>query len=293
MFSALLAIFGRIAAFIGIFIALGIGLIVPVKWLSNHIRVFGTPYSAYPLARYTVQEASFAVFGLLALVFVNRILEERTLSQSGFAPVHIGRDLVIGFVLGLLISGVMIASMWTIGQYHVLGRSPHFYPMLVLGLSFCVGIFEETAFRGLLFNVVERRIGTGWALGISSALFGLIHIINPDGNPLDYKLMRALATAIGGGLAFGGAYLWTRRLWMPIALHAGWDFLLFVLNSDKVIPNSYTAAYITRPSFSWANYFILAVAPAAVGFFLLRAAIRRGEWKPAKKTLIPNSKRLA
>lgn len=279
MFSDLLAVIGRVAAFVGIFYALGVELVLPAKWLGNHLSV---PHSAHPLALYAVQEASYAVCGLLAYAFVNRILEKRTLPQAGFAPVHVGRDVATGFLLGLLINGTIFTVLWATGLYSILGRSPHFYPLLVLGLSLCVGIFEETVFRGLLFGLIERRVGTGWALNISSVLFGLAHLGNPDGIPLSCKLMRALAVAVGAGLALGGAYLWTRRLWMPIALHAGWNFLAFTLSNGLNLPN--VSAYMMHYPLTLTEYLPTTLVPAAVGVFLLRAAIRRGEWRSAGET---------
>lgn len=274
------AVTGRIAAFIGVFIVLGIGLEAPMRWLSNHLSVFDTPRAAYPLALYTVHEARLAICVLMAYMFVNRALEKQTLFQSGLAPVHIGRDLAVGFMLGLLTCGILFAVLWATGLYSVLGQSLHFYPALVLGEAFCIGIFEETTFRGLLFGLIERRLGTGWALGISSALFGLSHVTKPDGSLLNYGWIRALRVAIGISLVLGGSYLVTRRLWMPIALHAGWDFLALILSNGLNLPN--VSAYITREDPTPMQYLPDALICAVVGIFLIRAAIRRGEWRSAK-----------
>lgn len=38
-------------------------------------------------------------------------------------------------------------------------------------------VFEEVAFRGVLHGLVRRRRGTLWASGVSSALFGLWHVL--------------------------------------------------------------------------------------------------------------------
>jgi uncharacterized protein len=36
-------------------------------------------------------------------------------------------------------------------------------------------VVEELFFRGLLLRSLQRRVGTGWAIGCSSVLFGLAH----------------------------------------------------------------------------------------------------------------------
>ncbi len=47
-----------------------------------------------------------------------------------------------------------------------------------VGFSIPLGtaVFEEVAFRGVLFGLLMRRRGTATAIWLSSALFGLYHI---------------------------------------------------------------------------------------------------------------------
>jgi membrane protease YdiL (CAAX protease family) len=47
--------------------------------------------------------------------------------------------------------------------------------VLVLVAVVCAPLVEELFFRGLLLRSLERRLGTGWAVAISSVLFGLAH----------------------------------------------------------------------------------------------------------------------
>ncbi|MFE5813947.1 CPBP family intramembrane glutamic endopeptidase [Streptomyces sp. NPDC056479] len=42
-------------------------------------------------------------------------------------------------------------------------------------------LLEETAFRGVLWAMIRRRHGTAWATGVSSALFGLWHLMPSRG----------------------------------------------------------------------------------------------------------------
>jgi len=53
---------------------------------------------------------------------------------------------------------------------------------------------------------------------ISSALFGLIHLGNPNAT------LVGAAGIFFAGLLFAYAFLRTKQLWLPIGLHIGWNF---------------------------------------------------------------------
>ncbi|KOV67304.1 CAAX protease [Streptomyces sp. AS58] len=59
-------------------------------------------------------------------------------------------------------------------------------------------LLEETAFRGVLWAMVRRRHGTGWATAVSSLLFGLWHLLPSRGLN---SANAAVGTAFGGGPA--------------------------------------------------------------------------------------------
>jgi uncharacterized protein len=47
--------------------------------------------------------------------------------------------------------------------------------LLFIVVAICTPVVEELFFRGLLLRSIERRFGTGWAVGGSSVVFGLFH----------------------------------------------------------------------------------------------------------------------
>ena len=55
--------------------------------------------------------------------------------------------------------------------------------------------------------------------GTDRALFGLGHIFNPGATAFS-----SVAIALEAGVLLGGAYMLTRKLWLPIGLHAAWNF---------------------------------------------------------------------
>jgi membrane protease YdiL (CAAX protease family) len=84
-------------------------------------------------------------------------------------------------------------------------------------------VIEETLARYLLLRAVERLAGSWVAVAVTAVLFGAGHVLVAAAND---SLPGALLYAAPGTLAgvlFAGAYLFTRTMWLPIALHAGWN----------------------------------------------------------------------
>ena len=87
--------------------------------------------------------------------------------------------------------------------------------MTTIGTAF----IEEIVFRGIVFRIVEAALGTWIALILSAAIFGLLHLVNPHAT-----LQGAMAIVFEAGVMFAAAFVLTRRLWLPIGIHAGWNF---------------------------------------------------------------------
>jgi membrane protease YdiL (CAAX protease family) len=80
-----------------------------------------------------------------------------------------------------------------------------------------VGFYEELLSRGYRLQNIEEGTSTPFAVLISSVIFGLEHLNNPNA---------WWATGLGitaSGLFLAYAYLRTRQLWLPIGLHIGWN----------------------------------------------------------------------
>jgi uncharacterized protein len=91
----------------------------------------------------------------------------------------------------------------------------------------CVGIYEELLVRGyLLLNMSEgfnfgflgprTAIVLAWIL--SSVLFGLLHLANPNSSILSSVNLSA------AGLLLGLGYVLTGQLAIPIGIHISWNF---------------------------------------------------------------------
>ncbi|MFZ5923343.1 MAG: CPBP family intramembrane glutamic endopeptidase [Chloroflexota bacterium] len=86
-----------------------------------------------------------------------------------------------------------------------------------------VGWSEELLSRGFHFRVIERGLNRFWGVFLSSAMFSYLHRNNPDITWGDLIIIFFF------GLIMVYAYQKTDNLWLPIGLHAGWDFFVVTI----------------------------------------------------------------
>lgn len=91
-----------------------------------------------------------------------------------------------------------------------------------------IGFQEEAWLRGIFLETFRPRFGTVGAVGLSSLMFGLLHLAHLfSGRPVGEVIMQVLATFLFG-LVYAGIRLRTGSIWVPVLLHAVTDFLSFV-----------------------------------------------------------------
>ncbi|HEY6916034.1 MAG TPA: type II CAAX endopeptidase family protein [Allosphingosinicella sp.] len=128
------------------------------------------------------------------------------------------RETLIGLAVG---AGMMTATVGILagtGLY-----SLHFgVPQSAwdeIGMAIRSGVAEEVLFRAILLRLLWRAFGPLAAFGLSAALFGALHLGNPNAS-----LFAALCIAIEAGIMLGAFYALTGRIWVSIGVHAGWNF---------------------------------------------------------------------
>ncbi|MGY4644951.1 CPBP family intramembrane glutamic endopeptidase [Cellulomonas sp. URHB0016] len=158
-----------------------------------------------------------AVLALLAYSWVVRRTEHREPVEVGLAGA--GSALVRGLGIGLVMFSVVIGGITIAGGYDITGWGSVPAALAFAGLTAAAAVSEELVFRGIVFRRLEERTGTWVALALTSVLFGAVHLVNPDAT-----LWGAVAIAVEAGAMLGAAYVATRRLWLPIGIHFGWNF---------------------------------------------------------------------
>ena len=194
------------------------------------------------------------------------------------APKGLGIGLLFGFLLFSVVVGVAaIADVYNIvGQ----GSTGAFVPALIAS-AILPGFMEELLVRGILFRWLEEFGGSWFALALTSALFGLGHIFNPEATALS-----SFAIALEAGVLLGGAYMLTRNLWMAIGLHAAWNFTqgwIFDVPVSGTDQDGMVQAQLSGPELLSGGAFgleasvIAMVLATSAGVVLVVMAIKRGE----------------
>ena len=155
---------------------------------------------------------------LLTYYWFVRIIERRNVSE--LASAHTLRELSAGVLLGTVLFSTTIAILWLLGYYQVsaVNALQSILPWLFIGIV--SGIFEELLMRGILFRILEESLGTWIAIALSALVFGALHLTNPNAT-----LWAGLAITIEAGVLLAAAYVYSRRLWLPIGIHIAWNFV--------------------------------------------------------------------
>jgi len=81
-----------------------------------------------------------------------------------------------------------------------------------------VGWNEELLSRGYHLQTIASGFNLFWGVMISSAVFGLLHLGNPNATWV------SAAGIFFPGIYLAYGYIRTKQLWLPIGLHIGWNF---------------------------------------------------------------------
>lgn len=247
-----------------------------------------------------VTYAGFAA-GLLVAA---RLVDRRTLRDLGLDRSRAWwADLGFGLALGIALPAVVFAVSVGAGFVHVTGsfvvRSGPVLPpapgasvplaLVATAVYFvAVGTFEELFIRGyLLTNLSEGlrwvpRLGNRGAIavatGVTSALFGVAHVANPNAT------LVAAVTITAYGVFLAAGYLLTGRIAVPVGVHITWNLALSSVFGFPVsgvrTPATILAVETTGPELVTGGAFgpeagLVSLVPLAVGTAALLGWARR------------------
>ncbi len=165
-----------------------------------------------------------------------RFLERLKLSSLGFAlRSGWGRDVLKGCAMGATMIAAVVAIQTIGGGTRVMVNSRWLNEngfdwagasavasatALALVVLILAGAFEELVYRGYAFQTLLRELPEFAPILLFSIFFGLAHWDNPN------RTFFSTANTVLAGIWLSLAYLRTRSLWFPTALHFTWNWMM-------------------------------------------------------------------
>ena len=222
---------------------------------------------------------ALAIAGIGLYIGYAQFIERRAVDELRVQG--LGRELGIGLLIGAGLYTACELILMALGIYRITGLNPLTYMVPALAMAISSSVFEELLFRGVLFRAVETWFGSWAALVVSSLVFGLSHMMNPQAT-----LQGALFIAVEAGILLAGAYMLTRRLWMSIGFHMAWNYTQSAIFSGVVSgtdaapglirSTTHGPALLTGGEFGVEASILALVLCTATGILLVVLAARRG-----------------
>ena len=213
---------------------------------------------------------------VLSYILFFKKYDKRTVTE--FATKGLAKNLIIGASIGFILQSLTILVIHLNGSYSVISINPVSFILIPFALMFTVAIIEEILVRGIIFRIMEEKLGSYISLTISSVLFGVLHLANPHST-----LISSICITTAGFL-MGTAFIYSRNLWMPIALHFAWNFtqsgIFGAITSGNEKTKSLLEAKIQGPEFITGGAFgpegsIQTIAFCAIGTIIILILSRK------------------
>ena len=254
-------------------------VLVMMMTLNTDVMV---SYAGEPL-KAVAHVVALAVAGFAIYIGYAHLVEQRPISE--LALPGMGRELGTGMLIGFGLYTACVLILIGLGIYRVEGLNPLGFMVPAIAMAVSSAVYEELLFRGVVFGSVEAWFGSWAALVVSSLVFGLTHLVNPEGT-----VEGALFIAVEAGILLAAAYMLTRRLWVSMGFHAAWNYTQSAIFSGIVSGNEASQGLIrsavqgpellTGGKFGLESSVLALVLCTTTGVVMLVMAVRRGRIVP-------------
>jgi len=192
---------------------------IPTSLLAQYIPPIGDGLFTSQIVELIVLTSSIYI--------ARRFLDKRTfvslglqVNRQAFADIFMG--IAITFIMMGLIYLTEVTAGWltfesfawqTESVSNVITAVMSFWVIFIF-----VGYNEELLSRGYHLQTFASGINMFWAVLISSSIFGIAHLGNPNATWI------SAAGIFFAGVFLAYAYIRTGQLWLSIGLHIGWNF---------------------------------------------------------------------
>lgn len=241
---------------------LGLCAAIIIPAMTTLMRILGLPensYSLLGLIRRTISRIGITISIFVVGTWICiKFFDKRAWPTLGLS--FLGRwlqELGVGLLAGVGFTGAIFLVEWLMGWIEIQGFVWNARPaqdtlaMLYVAIigSIEVAVMEEIPFRGYLLQTLDEWLGTPAAVIITSALFGVMHLVNPSALGWSVYVIPFTLTLLGFMLA--SAYITRRSLWLPIGLHFAWNFCeyeVFGLTGAAPDKATFLITKVTGPS---------------------------------------------
>lgn len=209
-----------------------------------------TNMEVHGLLKYVILE-SCMLLGVIIPIIILLYVERRSFSDLGLTLQGHVKDIFYGTLAAILFYSVGFGLSLSLGVVQIVGYQLDWNSLISSWFFYLLVAFtEEIMMRGyVLGRLLCTRMNKFLAMFISSALFALLHVFNPD---VSFLPMLNLVLA---GMLLGVTYLYTRNLWFPIALHLFWNWIQGSVLGYQVSGIDFSGSLLTLrlPEENWIN----------------------------------------
>lgn len=254
-------------------------LFIPAVFLSLGLAAGLAPFLPYPFFR--VFNRCLYGFGLLALFVFQKRIRRKSFSSLGLdgqgnAARDLWRGMALSSVLFVFLTLLSLLLQFSILEYH------HPLPRKLMNYflgSVLIAFFEELLFRGVLFQALMDDFSAPLSVGLSSAIYSLVHFIRPLllNRPEDLSLFYTESIGLFlFGVILSYAVLRTRSLYLAMGLHGG---IVLLMKLDGILINR----LMRHPPWLFGEERLVGGIVTWLGLLLLLPYIRyvTGKRKPA------------
>jgi membrane protease YdiL (CAAX protease family) len=158
----------------------------------------------------------YFLYLLFIKIFEKRKAEEVSITFSSI------KEFIFGGLLGLTTIILVIVMMWIIGSFSITGVNTS----ATLFQSFLYHSFfaflQDIIYFALIFRIIEKNLGSWFAIVLSSIIFGFKHLLFPG-----FTLWSVIAQTLEAGILFSALFIITRKIWFIFGFHLVWNYIQY------------------------------------------------------------------
>ena len=226
----------------------------------------------------TVSMLFFAAGTFCVVAIFRRWIDRESFRSLGFGLQNVVKESVIGILMGIGMMALGFGILLVLNEIKWVGINPDAGKILLSVVLFVIVAFnEELLFRGYILGNLMLSMNRWVALLVSSFFFALVHMGNA------HITLLSFCSILFAGLLLGLPYIFTRSLWLPLALHFSWNYFQGTIFGFSVSGNAeYSLITQTRQGDTMLNggafgfegsilaVVFLAIAIAALSFYYHR-----------------------